>query len=201
MSRSRFSTTFETQSAAIDYERSAGFQILRSKKCACTVAWKETDYGFLCKIWEGSKRAKHSEYFSCKQRSTMEKAVAAAFDRQASKEARAAATSTANKASRQEPASKFWASGDVVYTSWGYDQTNVDFYQIIEVKNRSVIVQELKQNCSDDGGPSGGKTQPRRNEFCSDPMICILRPDHGFKVDKHYASKWDGRPKYTSSNH
>lgn len=30
--------------------------------------------------------------------------------------------------------------GQVVYESWGYDQTNIDFYQVIEVKEKSVVL-------------------------------------------------------------
>lgn len=33
--------------------------------------------------------------------------------------------------------------GQIFYDSWGYDQTNIDFYQIVEVKERSVILQEI----------------------------------------------------------
>lgn len=33
--------------------------------------------------------------------------------------------------------------GDIMYTSWGYDQTNVDFYQVVRVRGRSVYVCEI----------------------------------------------------------
>ena len=33
--------------------------------------------------------------------------------------------------------------GQVYYTSWGYDQTNVDFYIVLEVKGKRVLVQEI----------------------------------------------------------
>lgn len=34
-------------------------------------------------------------------------------------------------------------AGDVYYNSWGYDQTNIDFYLIVEVKEKSVIIQRI----------------------------------------------------------
>lgn len=33
--------------------------------------------------------------------------------------------------------------GDIFVDSWGYDQTNVDFYQVIEIKPKSVVVREI----------------------------------------------------------
>jgi len=33
--------------------------------------------------------------------------------------------------------------GDILYSSWGYDQTNVDFYQVTEVRGKHVIVREI----------------------------------------------------------
>lgn len=93
-----------------------------------------------------------------------------------------------------------YAIGDVLYSSWGYDQTNVDFYQVVEVKAKSVVIRPIKENNSDNGGPYGGKTAPRRNEFCGDPMLKHL--DENGRVPGRYGiSKWDGKALYTSSNH
>lgn len=36
--------------------------------------------------------------------------------------------------------------GEIFYDSWGYEQTNIDFYQIIGIKNKSVIFQKIAQN-------------------------------------------------------
>lgn len=33
--------------------------------------------------------------------------------------------------------------GDIFVTSWGYDQTNVDFYQVVEVKAKTVIIKSI----------------------------------------------------------
>lgn len=33
--------------------------------------------------------------------------------------------------------------GDILYNSWGYEQTNIDFYQIIEIKGKTAIVQNI----------------------------------------------------------
>ena len=36
--------------------------------------------------------------------------------------------------------------GDIFYTSWGYDQTNVDFFRVIRTSKASIWVQETGQN-------------------------------------------------------
>lgn len=36
--------------------------------------------------------------------------------------------------------------GEVLYQSWGYDQTNIDFFEIIEVLPKSVRIRKIGQN-------------------------------------------------------
>lgn len=35
--------------------------------------------------------------------------------------------------------------GEIFYDSWGWEQTNIDFYQIVEVKNKTVILKSIAQ--------------------------------------------------------
>ena len=35
--------------------------------------------------------------------------------------------------------------GDIYVTSWGYDQTNIDYYKVLEVKNKSVVIAGIGQ--------------------------------------------------------
>lgn len=46
--------------------------------------------------------------------------------------------------------------GDVFYCSWGYDQTNVDFYEVVGVtkSGKSVRVQACRSEMVDDNGPA-----------------------------------------------
>ena len=37
--------------------------------------------------------------------------------------------------------------GDIFYTSWGYDQTNVEFFKVVRCTDKSVWVQETGQKC------------------------------------------------------
>ena len=43
--------------------------------------------------------------------------------------------------------------GDILYSSWGYDQTNIDFYQVTAVGVHSVKIREIEQKVV--GGSTG----------------------------------------------
>ena len=36
--------------------------------------------------------------------------------------------------------------GDIFVCSWGYDQTNIDYYKVLEVKNKSVVIASFGQD-------------------------------------------------------
>lgn len=53
----------------------------------------------------------------------------------------------AKKAERQAEKKSFEHNvqvGDIFYTSWGYDQTNIDFYQVISVKGQTAEIREIE---------------------------------------------------------
>jgi len=50
--------------------------------------------------------------------------------------------------------------GDILHHSWGYDQTNCDFYQVVEVKPASVVLKKI-----------GSKTVPGSEGFMSDSRL------------------------------
>jgi len=63
--------------------------------------------------------------------------------------------------------------GDILHHSWGYDQTNCDFYQVTEVKPASVVLRKI-----------GTKTVPGSEGF----MSCSLLPEKDAFIEKgHHA--------------
>ena len=55
--------------------------------------------------------------------------------------------------------------GDIFYTQWGYDQTNIDFYQVVELKGKhTMILRGLTEKCELDSSWNG-KTRPIRDAF------------------------------------
>jgi hypothetical protein len=61
--------------------------------------------------------------------------------------------------------------GDVLYTSWGYDQTNIDYYQVVElVGKRSVVIREISCEVVETGYMQG-KSVPAVGVFKGEPML------------------------------
>jgi len=63
--------------------------------------------------------------------------------------------------------------GDILYSSWGWEQTNIDFYQVIAIRGSAV---DLRQRTTEDGYMCGttvplpdvfkGKTHTHRQQGC-----------------------------------
>ena len=96
--------------------------------------------------------------------------------------------------------------GDVLHSSWGYDQTNATFYLVTKVMNARVILQELRNiETSEKGNWMFGKAVPDLKAFTGAPMV------KGFKAtEKDYYVKvasyagaflWDGKPAEVSHTH
>lgn len=90
--------------------------------------------------------------------------------------------------------------GDIFDTSWGYDQTNVEFVQVVEVRGSDLIVREIAQSST-----QGGERDMRdrvvgiKDKFIGPPIRVRPTASGGVKFKGHHASKWDGSPQYTSS--
>jgi hypothetical protein len=54
--------------------------------------------------------------------------------------------------------------GDLFRTCWGYDQTNVEYFEVIEAKGKYVIVREIAQETITTGF-NQGKTVPMPGQF------------------------------------
>lgn len=59
--------------------------------------------------------------------------------------------------------------GDIFYTNWGYEQTNVEFFEVTEVRGKHVIVRELAQD-SETTGFMSGNCVPIPGKFCGPPI-------------------------------
>ena len=89
--------------------------------------------------------------------------------------------------------------GDILDATWGYDQTNWDYYQVIAVNGKQITVQELAQKRNETGWLQG-ECEPIPNKFLKDsaPLKRIVRPGYqeGYSVkikEFIHASPWNGR--------
>jgi hypothetical protein len=89
--------------------------------------------------------------------------------------------------------------GAVLVSTYGYEQTNVEFYEVIAVQNRTVTLRELAQDGTYTGYRSG-QTVPCPGHYIGEPIRKRVNPRNSVKLSSSsYAHPWDGRPQYWSS--
>lgn len=116
-------------------------------------------------------------------------------DRQAIE--RKVATKEATKANAQKGTVKV---GTIFYASWGYDQTNVDFYEVTEIKGTMATIRALCQKDAESGmttaipGKYYGQEMRKKISFkYESPSISLTSYSSAYL--------WNGKPKYYSSGH
>lgn len=88
--------------------------------------------------------------------------------------------------------------GDILYNSWGYEQTNIDFYQVVGKKGRQFTLREIihkYDNSRSTGNSMAAYVQPIKDSFVNDaePLKkTSLNMKHGS------LSKYDGQSLYCS---
>ena len=99
--------------------------------------------------------------------------------------------------------------GDILYTSWGYDQTNVDFFQVVGLPSKYFVeIRKIKSSLvpSDGLSPMAGKIVGLPNQFCEysdyNKNVTLKRKaDYTNTIrisDCETAWLWDGNAKYCS---
>ena len=62
--------------------------------------------------------------------------------------------------------------GDIFYCSWGYEQTNVDYYQIINIKGSNIKFHKISQYIvKDTQGHDYANVAPNKDSFIDEPFI------------------------------
>jgi len=97
--------------------------------------------------------------------------------------------------------------GDILVSSWGYDQTNVDFYKVTKLSpsGKSVTVVRIKSAITEKGSMSGTSVPAVPHEvsdYKGEPMTKRVNlTENGYNVTlTNYSGAylWDGKPRYTS---
>lgn len=88
--------------------------------------------------------------------------------------------------------------GQIYYYSWGYDQTNIDFFQVIDVKGKVFTISAIRgrQTEKSTGSSMASYVVPVRDAFKGEPIVKrSFSMDHGIlsltnETEEHYSS-WD----------
>ena len=150
-------------------------------------------------IGKQSKPAWHYQFKNEEQREMM---VNRLFDNVAYTEGR--------KAERKAERASFkhgFVVGDILYSSWGYEQTNIEYYEITATTEKTVTFREIAHNSREYGFMCSEAT-PRPGEYISREYTRRVGTCHRANSDKgavNFAEHeggymrrlwaWDGNPK------
>jgi len=89
--------------------------------------------------------------------------------------------------------------GTVLVNSWGYDQTNIDYFQVTEVSStgRTVTIRPIASRSVEDGPVAmSGSCWPLADHFTGPAMVKHVRPGDSVKIHEwgSYAHPWEPKP-------
>ena len=86
--------------------------------------------------------------------------------------------------------------GDILYNSWGWEQTNIDFYQVVKRTDASIWIRPIAYKLSSHGaGYMSGNKVALKDQFTSEEITRkAVRFGNGCNFDYGWGRKWDGRP-------
>lgn len=78
------------------------------------------------------------------------------------------------KAKKQAPAifELPYKIGDIIYNSWGYDQTNIDFYQVVRCTKSSLFIKPIQSEYTDKrtGNSMAAYVRPVKDSFTGEEI-------------------------------
>jgi hypothetical protein len=95
---------------------------------------------------------------------------------------------------------------DILVSSWGYDQTNVDFYKVLKISpsGKSITIQRINTKITEKGFMSGDAVPAEPHtvaDYRGEPMTKRVNfTEDGYFVSMDYSNAhlWDGTPRYCS---
>ena len=93
--------------------------------------------------------------------------------------------------------------GDILYASWGYDQTNVNFYQVVEVPSgKTIKIREIGQQVVKNDGHGSSKVTATKGIFIGKVLTKRVRTNGSVKINQSFSAyKWDGKPKLSDTGY
>jgi len=89
--------------------------------------------------------------------------------------------------------------GDILVSSWGYEQTNVDWFQVTKVVGKQIEMREIGGKTVR-GEPPAEYVVPVPNSFKGPPMRKTPQKGGYVRLTSYSsASKWDGKPAYQTA--
>lgn len=96
------------------------------------------------------------------------------------------------------------AAGDIFVSSWGYEQTNVDFYLLESIKGKTGTFVKIGQYVVENSEGSGGMScyvLPAAENIIGEPFKKLISNTQGtesFSERSRFVRKWSGDKQYNS---
>jgi hypothetical protein len=91
--------------------------------------------------------------------------------------------------------------GTILSGSWGYEQTNQEFCEVLEVKGQRVIIRELEQQLVGSNGEQSmsGYTMPVLGKYRGKEKTCVVQYGTNVKWNSSCTlSPWNGKKQFSS---
>jgi hypothetical protein len=98
---------------------------------------------------------------------------------------------------------RVYVPGKIVVNSWGYDQTNIDYYLIVKRSASFVTLQAIGQHSKEDGWLTGtcvpDPAKPLPEATTRRKVIVRDGKEIGVKSEFGWCDLWDGQPDHWSA--
>jgi len=105
----------------------------------------------------------------------------------------------ANK-ERKAKAKAVYDVGTILYTMWGYDQTNVDYYVITKIQGADYTLQQVSTWSESTSCDAQIKVSPNECNLIGEPIVRRLNNYGDFNIYSFASTSiWDGNAKYATN--
>jgi hypothetical protein len=144
--------------------------------------------GFACAIWQykGQKPSSHILFRTEAERSQ--------YIENRKKEIKEAQERDLLYAAQKQEENKNIKKDSVLVCAWGWEQTNICYYLIVDRKNNFLTLQQIGANMLHTTDMTG-KCTPDKNNLIGEPFKKQISKYGGVKISSfQFANLWDGRP-------
>ena len=146
----------------------------------------------------GGKRSKPDSHYYYRSVEARDKAVEDYFDGLQASIDRKAAYKAKQKAEKEKAVESIKV-GDIFEGSWGYDQTNIEFYQVVEKKGVTCKIQKIGQKVVEET-QGCDYVRPNPEVKCGKPVTKRINGSGGFTFDVFNLYPDEGNPRYQTAS-
>jgi hypothetical protein len=144
--------------------------------------------GFACAVWQykGQKPSSHILFRTEAER--------VQYIENRKKEIKEAQERDILYAAQKQEENKGIQKDSILVCPWGWEQTNIYYYLVIDRKNDFLILQQIGAHLTHDSDMTG-KCTPNKSNFIGEPFKKKISKYGGVKISSfQFANLWDGRP-------